>query len=159
MHCLTARGSGQCNSCNELPHCLGAVGSATLAMHCHTSWDQWGNVTPAIHCTHCLGAVGSATRAMHFLAACGQWVVQLLRCPATVLGGSEGCNSFNALPHCLRERGQCNSCNALYRCPGIAGQCNSCNPLPHCLGAVRQWAVEHLQCTASLLGGSGQCNS
>ena len=27
------RGSGQCNSCNALPHFVGAVGSATLAMH------------------------------------------------------------------------------------------------------------------------------
>ena len=48
---------------------------------------------------------------------------------------------------------------------------NSFNALPHCLGAVGsaarathrrtapgQWAVELLQCTASLPGGSGQCN-
>ena len=57
MHCLTAwgqwavqlpqctaslpRGSGQCNSCNALPHCLGALGSATPAMHCPTAWGQW----------------------------------------------------------------------------------------------------------------------
>ena len=26
-------GSRQCNSCNALPHCLGAVGSATPAVH------------------------------------------------------------------------------------------------------------------------------
>ena len=57
MHCLTAwgqwavellqctaalpGGSGQCNSCNALPHCLGAVDSATPAMHCLTAWGQW----------------------------------------------------------------------------------------------------------------------
>ena len=57
MHCLTAWGqravqllqctaslpwgSRQCNSCNALPHCLGAVGSATPAMHCLTAWGQW----------------------------------------------------------------------------------------------------------------------
>ena len=57
MHCLTALGqwavqllqctasllggSGQCNSCNALPHCPGAVGSATPAMHCLTAWGQW----------------------------------------------------------------------------------------------------------------------
>jgi hypothetical protein len=35
------RGSGQCNSCNALPHCLGAVGSRTPAMHCLTAWGQF----------------------------------------------------------------------------------------------------------------------
>ena len=34
-------GSRQCNSCNALPHCLGAVGSATPAMYCLTTWGQW----------------------------------------------------------------------------------------------------------------------
>ena len=34
-------GSGQWNSCNALPHCLGALGSATPAMHCLTVWVQW----------------------------------------------------------------------------------------------------------------------
>ena len=34
-------GSGQRNSCNALPHCLGAVGSGTPAMHCLTAWEQW----------------------------------------------------------------------------------------------------------------------
>ena len=33
-------GSGQCNSCNALPHCLGAVGSGTAAMHCLTALGQ-----------------------------------------------------------------------------------------------------------------------
>ena len=56
MHCLTAwgqwtvqllqctaalpGGSGQCDSCNALPHCLGAVDSATPAMHCRTAWGE-----------------------------------------------------------------------------------------------------------------------
>ena len=56
-HCLTAwgqwavqllqctasvpGGSGQCNSCNALPHCPGAVGSGTPATHCLTAWEQW----------------------------------------------------------------------------------------------------------------------
>ena len=34
-------GSGQWTSFNALPHCLGAVGSATLAMHCPTALGQW----------------------------------------------------------------------------------------------------------------------
>ena len=31
----------QRNSCNALPHCLGAVGSGTHVMHCLTAWGQW----------------------------------------------------------------------------------------------------------------------
>ena len=42
-------GSGECNSCNALPHCLGAVGSATPAMHCLTAWGQW--VVRLLQCT------------------------------------------------------------------------------------------------------------
>ena len=30
-------GSGQWDSCNALPHCLGAVGNGTPAMHRHTA--------------------------------------------------------------------------------------------------------------------------
>ena len=32
--------SGLCNSCNTLPHCLGAVASATPAMHCPSAWGR-----------------------------------------------------------------------------------------------------------------------
>ena len=95
MHCLTAwgqwavellqctaslpRGSGQCNSCNALPHCLGAVGNATPAMHCLTALWQWtvqllqrtaslpgssGQCNSCNALPHCLGAAGSATPAM-----------------------------------------------------------------------------------------------
>ena len=42
-------GSGQRNSCNALPHCLGVVGSATPAMHCLTARGQWA-VQP-LQCT------------------------------------------------------------------------------------------------------------
>ena len=48
------------------------------------------------------------------------------------------------------------SCNALPRCLGAVG---SGTPAMHCLTASGQWAVELLQCTASLPGGSGQRNS
>ena len=34
-------GSGQRNSYNALPLCLGAMGSATPAMPCFTAWRQW----------------------------------------------------------------------------------------------------------------------
>ena len=103
MHCLTARGqwavqllqctaslpggSGQCNSWNALPHCLGAVGGGTPAICGRTAWGQWavqllqdsarlpggsGQWTSCNTLPHCPGAVGSATPAMHCLAALGQ---------------------------------------------------------------------------------------
>ena len=68
MHCLTAwgqwavqlellqctaslsRGSGRCNFYNARPHCLGAVGSGTPAMHCLTALGAVGSATPAMHC-------------------------------------------------------------------------------------------------------------
>ena len=148
-------GSGQCNSCNALPHCLGAVGSPTPAMHCLTARGQWA--VELLQCTaslpggsgqcnscnalpHCLGALGSATSAIHCRTACRQWAVQLLQYTAALPGGS----------------GQCNSCNALSHCPGAVG---SGTLATHCLTAWEQWAVQLLQCTASLPGGSGQCNS
>ena len=116
MHCLTAwgqwavellqctaslpGGSGQRNSCNALPHCLGALGSATSAIHCRTA----------------LGAVGSATPAMHCLSALGQWAAELLQRTASLPGSSGQCNSCNALPHCPGGSGQCNSCNGWSEC-------------------------------------------
>ena len=182
-------GSGRCNSnsCNALPHCLGAVSSGTPAMHCPTAW--------------------------------GEWAVDLLQCTASLPCGSGQWTSCNALPHCPGGSGQCNPCNALPHClgavgsgtpamhrltawgqwavqllqctaslpwgqwavellqctaslPGGSGQWNSCNALPHCLGAVDsatramhrltalgQWALKLPQCIAALPGGAGQCNS
>ena len=42
-------GSGQWNSCNALPHCLGAVGSGTAVMHRHTSCGQ--RAVESLQCT------------------------------------------------------------------------------------------------------------
>ena len=156
LHCLTALGqwtvlllqctaslpggSGQCNSCNALPHCPRGSGQCNSC-----------NVLP-----HCLGAVNSATPAMHCLTAWGQRAVQLLQCTASLPRGSGQCNSCNALPHCPRGSGQCNSCNVLPHCLGAVG---SATPAMHCLTAWGQRTVQLLQCTASLPGGSGQCNS
>ena len=62
LQCTTSLlgGSGQCNSCNALPHYVGAVGSGTLAMRGPTSWGDRGSYpgggrclksdTPAMHC-------------------------------------------------------------------------------------------------------------
>ena len=61
----------QRHSCNALPNCLVAVGSATPAMH-----------------RLCLGAVGGAAAAMHRHTAWGQWDVQILQCAAPPAGGT-----------------------------------------------------------------------
>ena len=65
-------GSGQWNSCNALPHCLGAVGSATPAIQCRTAWGQW--VVEPLQCTALLPR--------------GQWAVDLLQCYAHQHGGT-----------------------------------------------------------------------
>ena len=109
-------GRGQWNSCSCPPHCLGAVGSGTAAMHCLTAWGQWA--VELLKCTatlpvgsgrwncynalpHCLGAVGKGTPVMHRHTAWGQWAVELMLCTATLPGGSGQWKSCNAPPHCL----------------------------------------------------------
>ena len=87
MHCLTPLGqwvvqllqyiaslpggSGRCNSCNAVPHCLGALGSGTSVVRCHAAQGQWpeGSTTPAVYC----------------LTPCGQWAVQPLQYTASPL--------------------------------------------------------------------------
>ena len=65
-HTTPPGGSGKWNSCNALPHRLGAVGSATPAMHCHTAWGQW-----AVELVQCAGppARGTGTPAQQVVAA------------------------------------------------------------------------------------------
>ena len=80
-------GRGQCNFCNALPHCLGAVDTVTPAVHCLSAREQWavqllrrtaslpggsGQWNSCQTLPYCLGAVGSATPAMHCLTALGQ---------------------------------------------------------------------------------------
>ena len=101
--------------CTALPHCLGAVGSATHAMHRLTAWGQWA--VQLLRCTaplpggsgqcssynalpHCLGAVGSGTPAMRGPSSWGDG--------ESCLGGvhyRKERNSCNALPHRLRAVG------------------------------------------------------
>ena len=145
-------GSGQWDTCCTLPHCLGAVGSGTPAVHCHTAWGQWavghllytatlpgGSGQWDTCCTlpHCRGAVGSGTPAVHCLTAWGQWAVGHLLYTASLPGGS----------------GQWDTCCTLPHCRGAVG---SGTPAVHCHTAGGQWAVGHLLYTASLPGGSGQ---
>ena len=167
-------GSGQCNSCNTLPHCLGAVGSGPPSIHGLTAWGQWavdllqytaalpggsGQWTSFNALLHCLGAVGSGPPATHCLTAWGQWAVDFLQCTAPLPGGSGQCNSCNTRPHCLGavQLLQCiaslpsgsrqwNSCNALRHCLGAVG---SATPAMHYLTALGQWASELLQHTAA----------
>ena len=42
-------GSGQWNSCNALPHCLGQVGSGTPPIHCCTA--VWQKAVELLQCT------------------------------------------------------------------------------------------------------------
>ena len=144
---------------NALPHCLGAVGSATPAAHCLIAWGQWAvgllqrtaslpggtwQSNPCNALPHCFGAVGSWTAAMHCRTAWGQWSAELLQRTASLPGDNEQWDSSNALLP-----------NALPHCLGAVG---SATPAAHCLIAWGQWAVGLLQRTASLPGGTGQCN-
>ena len=128
MHCLTAwgqwvvqllqytaslpRGSGQWNSCNELPHRLGAMGCATPAMRYLIAWGHWA--VELLLCTatlltgsgqwnsynalpHCLGAVGSATPALRGPTDWGDGG----SCP----GGSRCLKSGTPAMHCLTAWG------------------------------------------------------
>ena len=88
VHCLTAwgqwlvelleytasqhRGSGQWDSCNPLPYCLGAMGIGTLAIHCLTIWGLW-----AVRLLQCLVSRPG-----------GRWAVELLQYSASLPGGS-----------------------------------------------------------------------
>ena len=49
-------GSRQCNSCNALPHFLGAVYSGTHVMHYHTPRGRW-----AVELPHCAGPPAGGT--------------------------------------------------------------------------------------------------
>ena len=179
-------GSGQCNSCNALPHCPRAVGSGTPAMHYLTALGQWAvellqciaslprgsgqcNLCNAL--PHCPGSVGSATPAMHRLTALGAVGSATPAMHCLTAWGQWAVQLLQYTAALLGGSGQRNSCNALPHWLGGSGQWTSGNTLPHCLGAVSsatpamhcltvwgQWAAELLQCTAPQPGGIGQCN-
>ena len=100
-----------------MPQCLGAVGSATPAIHCLTTWEQSAlqllkytaslpagsgqcNFGNALH--HFLRVVGNATPAMH---------------RHTAWGGMQ-CNLCNALPYCLMAAGSSTLVMHYTHCPG-----------------------------------------
>ena len=164
-------GCGQWNSCYALPHCLGAVGSATPALHCHIARGQW--VVQLLQYT-CLTARGRWAVELLLNAASvprgsGQWSSRSCRNASLLCLGAVG-NATPAL-HCLTVWGQWAVELLQYTAspPGGSGRRYSCNTRPHRLGAVGNatpairclsargpWPMELLQYTASLLGGSGQ---
>ena len=108
-------GSGQCNSCNALPYCPGAMGTATPAVHCHTASGRW-----EVGLLQYVGPPAGGTGSPAQEAAAAQ-IADLLQCIATLPWGSG-------------QRNSCHACTASL--PGGNAQCNSCNTVPHCLGAV-----------------------
>ena len=124
-------GSGQCNSCNTLPHGLGAVGSGTPSIASLRSGGGQCSTCNAL--PHCLGAVANGTPAIHCPADRRHWAMHPLHCPATP---PWGCGYWNL-------------CNAPLHCLGAVG---GATPAIHFLTASGQWAVELLQ--GGLGGGS-----
>ena len=126
---LRAVGSGQGNSCNALPHCLEAVGSATPAMHCLTAYGQWA--VELLLCTarlprgsgqwnssnavpHCLGAMGSGFSAMQcHTETWRRWPVELLQCAGHKLAGQGVLPRRRSLPK--------NGTPAMHHCQGTVG--------------------------------------
>ena len=99
---------------------------------------------------------------MHCLSALGHWAMELLQCTASLPGGSGQCTSGNALPARLGAvgsgtRAMCGptSWGERESCPGGRRCLKSKTPEMHCHTAWGQWAVQLLQCTPSLIGGSG----
>ena len=143
-----------------LPHCPGAVGSGSPAVHCHTALGQWAvellRYTAALpwgsgqwkSCRtalgpeqsnsrgtllQCLGAVGRGTPAAHRRTAWGQCTVGRLL--------------HSALPLGAVASGQWNTCCTLPHCLGAVG---SGTRAVHCHTALGQWSVELLRHIAAL---------
>ena len=158
-------GSGQWDSCNALPHCLGAEGSATALTHPLTVWGHWA--VQLLQYTASLPGISGNWNSCH--------------AGASLRGGRAHYNSCNTLPYCMGAVGSgtlamhCRTAWGqtavqLLRCtaslPGGSGRWNSCNTLPHgwgavgsgtparhCLSALGRWVVQLLRCTA------GSCNA
>ena len=152
--------SGHRSSSNALPHCPGAVGSGTPAMDYRTACEQWAvELLPRKCAATLLGGSGQRN---------------FCKAPAHQLGGRGFSPRRRSLP---KERNflQCTATlprvvgngNDAISCYIAWGKravetrqrtargrqpCNSCNALPHAQG---RWAVQVLQCSAPLPGGSG----
>ena len=133
------------NSCNEMPHCMGAVGSANPTVQWHTAQGRW--VVELLQCIASLpGAVGSGTHAVRGPTNWGDG--------ESYPGASRCLKSETLAMHCLTAwgSGQCNSCHTLPHCLGAVG---SASAAMHCLTAWGHWAAELLQCAGLPAGGTG----
>ena len=141
-----ARQRGDAEFCPRGSRCLK---SGTPSMHCHTAYTQWA-VEFLLRNAPLPSPVGSAAPAMHCDTTWGQWAVEMLSCTITLLRRSGRCNSCNALPHCL---GAVGGGTLAMRGPTSWADEESCPGGSGCL------KLELLECIATLVGGSGQCNS
>ena len=124
---LWAVGCGQWNFCYalRLPLSLGAVGSATPAMHCITACGQC-----AVELLLCTATLSRGSGLSNL------WAVEFLQHTASLPWGSGQWNSYHPLPHCL----------------GVVGRAT---PAIHCHTAWGRWAVELLQFAGPSPGGMG----
>ena len=102
--------------------------------------------------------MGSGTPAIHCHTARGQWVVDILRCTATLPGSNRQCNSCNAQPQCLGAMGKE---PLVSTCTLAAGsrQRTSWNGLQHRFGVVGIGMVAlHCNIACGQLAG-GTCNA
>ena len=176
--------SGRWNSCNALPHCVGAVGCGTHAIHRRTPCGQWA--VELLQCIatlplgsklwnsrntppQCLWAMGIGTPAMH--------------------GGTSWGAMGSGIPAMHRHTACGQWPVELVQCTATlhvgSGRWNSCNALPHYMSAMTrgtramhrhtaldiytramhrhapwgQWALEFMKCIATLPVCSGQWNS
>ena len=150
-------GSGQCNSSNALPHCLGAVDNVTPAMHCRNAWGQWAG--ELLHCTAPPPGCSGQWNSINALPHCpGGSALMEFHCPLPPGSEAVHCRICTTLilPHCLGGSAQCNSSNALPYCLGAV---DNVTPPMHCRTAWGQWAVVPLQRTGSLPGETGRWSS
>ena len=170
MHCHTT-----CRRRAGTPivlHLIAWVSGRRNCCHGHGAWGQW--VVELLGCTatlplgigqwnscsfppSCLWAVGGVIVAIHRHAPEGHWAVEFLQCTATLPGDSGQCNSYNAPPYCRGALG--NGTSAVHRhtaCGQWAWAVGSGKPAMHRHYGCGQWEVKLLQCTATLLGGSGR---
>ena len=148
MRSTLPRGSAQWNSCHALPHCSGAVGRGYWAHALHEFHCPPPPSGVAVHCKNCTA---------HFPQAVRQCVARIALPTAPGRCGSALQELHVPLPpgsqavYCSWGDGE--SCPGSGRCP------KSGPPAMHCHTAWAHWAVELLQRTASLPGGSGHWNS
>ena len=141
-----------------------AMRSVTRAMYRHSACGQWALKIPQCNAmlhgatlrwnscnarSHYMRAVGYGTPAMQYHTTGGPCAVELLQCSATV----PAVESRNALPQCLEALGSEHP--PLHCHMNLRAAVNGTRAM-HCHTGHGELALEPLQCTATLLGCSGQ---